>query len=87
MRIFWSFAYVAAMIAVALVYQTGQLHVGDGVFLVASIMTIFTGHWLIASETAHEAPVASMRLLSAGSAYAVCLVLASVVTLQALSLT
>jgi hypothetical protein len=85
MSFVWSLIYLAAMAAVALTLQTGYLLAGDGFFLAASIVAVFTGHWVIAADSAHEAPVATTRFASAGLSYALCLGIAGLVTVQAVA--
>lgn len=85
MSFVWSLVYLTAMAVVALALQSGYLLAGDGFFLAASIVAVFTGHWVIASDTPREAPVASTRFASASVSYALCLAIGGLVTIQALS--
>jgi hypothetical protein len=86
MNIIWSGLYLAAMAVVLFVFQGGLLLAGDAFFLAASIIAVFTGHWVIASEGGAERPVASTRFASAGVSYAVCLVVGGMITVQALTM-
>lgn len=85
MSFIWSLVYLAAMAAVATALQAGYLLAGDGFFLAASIVAVFTGHFVIASDVPQAAPVANTRFASAGLSYAVCLVVAGLVTVNALA--
>lgn len=85
MSFVWSLVYLAAMSLVALSLQAGYLLAGDGFFLAASIVAVFTGHWVIAADSPREAPVATTRFASAGLSYAVCLAIAGLVTVQAIA--
>jgi hypothetical protein len=85
MSILWNVFYVVVMAAVVSALEAGALMTGDGFFLVASILAVFTGHWVIASEGTQPVSVASTRILSSGAAYGVCLALAGLVAVQALA--
>jgi hypothetical protein len=82
MSVLWNLLYLFAMGASVAAFEGGILNAGDAFFLTASILAIFTGHWIVASETPRQAPVASVRILSSGAAYAVCVVLAGLVAVQ-----
>jgi hypothetical protein len=85
MSFVWSLVYLAAMALVALAMQSGYVFAGDGFFLAASIVAVFTGHWVVAADSPREAPVATTRFATAGMIYAVCLAIAGLVTVQALA--
>jgi hypothetical protein len=85
MSFVWSLVYLAAMAVVALTLQSGYLLAGDGFFLAASIVAVFTGHWVIAADSPRDVPVATTRFASAGVSYAICLALAGLVTAQAVA--
>lgn len=86
MSTLWSILYVIAMASIAAAFEGGYLLAGDGFFLAASILAVFTGHWVVASENTVQVPVASTRWLSVGASYTVCVVLAGLVAVQALTL-
>ena len=85
MSFLWSLVYLAAMAFVALSLQSGYLLAGDGFFLAASIVAVFTGHWAVTADGPREAPVATTQYASASVSYAICLAIAGLVTVQAIA--
>jgi hypothetical protein len=86
MSFLWSLVYLAAMAIVALSLQSGYLLAGDGFFLAATIVAVFTGHWAVSADAPHEeAPVATTQYASASVSYAICLAIAGLVTVQAIA--
>jgi hypothetical protein len=85
MSFLWSVLYLIAVALVAAALQTGAIYAGDGFFMAASIMAVFTGHWVVALDTPREAPVATTRFAGASVNYLIALGLVGLITVQAIA--
>jgi hypothetical protein len=85
-RFFWNIIYLAAMVGVVAAFETGLLLAGDAFFLASAIVAVFTGHRAVASGHPAEAGASGVGVwVSSAAAYAGCLALGALVTVQAIS--